>query len=135
MADIEKTQEVHREETNTSEKAPEDLKKHVTVDTIHQDEAMKVLATYDGPEEWDEAEEKRVTRKIDKRLLPILMATYGLQCKFSGTTMNYCIPCRKTMFVNSLLTIDNHTADYDKAMISQAVRLEVPQTNLTLPLT
>lgn len=135
MADIEKTQEIHREETNTSEKAPEELKKHLTVDTIHQDEAMKVLANYDGPEEWDEAEEKRVTRKIDKRLLPILMATYGLQCKYSGNNHELLYTMSEDNFINRLLTTDDYTADYDKAMISQAVCLEVTPTCLTLPLT
>lgn len=84
MADLEKTQEVHHEESKASGEPMNELKKHVTVDTVHHDEAMKVLANYDGPEAWDEAEEKRVTRKIDKRLLPILMATYGLQCRLSS---------------------------------------------------
>lgn len=62
------------------------------VDTIHQDEAMKVLATYEGDLHWTPQEEKILVRKIDKRLMPILILTYGLQY-------------------------------YDKAMLSQAVRL------------
>lgn len=49
------------------------------VDTVHQDEAMKVLATYDGDLHWDPQEEKVLVRKIDKRLMPILILTYGLQ--------------------------------------------------------
>ncbi|KAJ4318833.1 hypothetical protein N0V84_006646 [Fusarium piperis] len=49
------------------------------VDTVHNDEAMKVLANYDGDSEWSEQEEKKLRRKIDWRLMPVLCATYGLQ--------------------------------------------------------
>ena len=48
-------------------------------DTVHKDEAMKVLATYDGDLYWTPQEEKVLVRKIDKRLIPILVLTYGLQ--------------------------------------------------------
>lgn len=78
MADTEKPQEVREENLVTSGADGADMKKTLTIDTVHQDEAMKVLATYSGEETWDEKEEKLVTRKIDKRLLPILCATYGL---------------------------------------------------------
>lgn len=57
----------------------EDLKKSITVDTLHNDEALKVLANYQGDETWTAAEEKKLTRKIDRRLLSILCITYGLQ--------------------------------------------------------
>ncbi|KAK3054088.1 hypothetical protein LTR09_004866 [Extremus antarcticus] len=56
-----------------------DAKKHAEIDTVHQDEAMKVLATYDGDPHWTEEEEKKLVWSIDKRLMPILIATYGLQ--------------------------------------------------------
>lgn len=49
------------------------------IDTKHQDEAMKVLANYNGDLHWAPEEEKVIVRKIDKRLLPILILTYGLQ--------------------------------------------------------
>lgn len=48
-------------------------------DTVHKDEAMKVLATYEGDLHWEPQEEKVLVRKIDKRLMPILILTYGLQ--------------------------------------------------------
>lgn len=64
---------------DTSAKALEELKHIRTVDTVHQDEALKVLARYAGDESWTPAEEKAVTRKIDKKLIWILMVTYGLQ--------------------------------------------------------
>ena len=57
----------------------EDLKKSITVDTIHNDEAIKVLANYQGDETWTAEEEKKLTKKIDRRLLSILCITYGLQ--------------------------------------------------------
>jgi len=66
----------HSEEPATT---LEDLKKTATVDTIHNDEALKVLAAYAGDEEWTEQEEKKLRRKIDRRLLTILCITYGLQ--------------------------------------------------------
>jgi hypothetical protein len=40
---------------------------------------MKVLAGYAGEETWTEEEEKKVRRKIDLRLMPVLCLTYGLQ--------------------------------------------------------
>lgn len=57
------------------------------IDTVHQDEAMKVIATYDGDLHWTEQEEKALVRKIDFRLMPILIATYGLQC--NDSTIDY----------------------------------------------
>jgi hypothetical protein len=57
----------------------EELKKSITVDTLHNDEALKVLANYQGEETWTAEEEKKLTKKIDRRLLSILCITYGLQ--------------------------------------------------------
>lgn len=74
MSDIEKHQEVEQHQT-----APEDGQVLKAVDTVHQDEAMRVLAAYQGPEEWTEKEEKSLRRKIDLRLMPVLCITYGLQ--------------------------------------------------------
>jgi hypothetical protein len=77
MSEEEKAQEIQTE----GEKQPEtieQLRKTITVDTIHNDEALKVLANYAGDEEWTEEEEKKLVRKIDRRLLSILCLTYGL---------------------------------------------------------
>ena len=57
----------------------EDLKKTITVDTVHGDEAVRVIANYTGDPEWTEEEEKKLVKKIDRRLLSILCITYGLQ--------------------------------------------------------
>lgn len=48
------------------------------IDTIHDDEAIKVLATYQGAETWEPLEEKKLRRQIDWKLLPVLCGTYGL---------------------------------------------------------
>jgi hypothetical protein len=49
-----------------------------SIDTLHDDEAVKVLATYQGEQTWSPQEEKKLCRKIDWKLLPVLMGTYGL---------------------------------------------------------
>jgi hypothetical protein len=49
------------------------------VDTVHQDEAIKVLAKYEGDQTWTEQEEKKIRRKIDRKLIPLLCITYALQ--------------------------------------------------------
>lgn len=49
------------------------------VDTIHNDEALKVVADYDGDAEWTEQEERRLRRKVDWKLMPILCFSYMLQ--------------------------------------------------------
>jgi hypothetical protein len=61
------------------EHAHNEVHKVQTIDTTHKDEAMKVLATYDGDQTWTPEEERSVRRKIDWRLMPVLCATYGLQ--------------------------------------------------------
>lgn len=43
------------------------------------DEAAKVLNKYDGPLTWSDEEERKLRKKIDWRLMPILCITYGLQ--------------------------------------------------------
>jgi hypothetical protein len=49
------------------------------VETVHNDEAVKVIASYDGDLAWSEQEEKALVKTIDRRLMPILILTYGLQ--------------------------------------------------------
>ena len=76
-----KEQVVEQEHVSTPPEtiAMTDLKEKEIIDTIHTDEAMKVLASYTGDHEWTELEEKKLRRKIDWKLLPILCITYGLQ--------------------------------------------------------
>lgn len=47
------------------------------IDTVHGDEAVKVLVAYEGDHNWTPQEEKRLRRKIDFRLLPVLCITYA----------------------------------------------------------
>ncbi|KAJ0331533.1 hypothetical protein COL5a_002195 [Colletotrichum fioriniae] len=56
-----------------------EMKPSAAVDTVHNDEALKVLEGYTGDYEWTEKEEKKLRRKIDWRLMPVLCMTYGLQ--------------------------------------------------------
>lgn len=51
-----------------------DLKK---LDTAHGDEAIKVLAVYEGDQTWTPEEENKLRRKIDLKLLPVLCVTYA----------------------------------------------------------
>lgn len=51
----------------------------MTVDTVHRDEALRVLQAYQGDESWSDEEEKKLRRKIDWKLMPVLCVTYGLQ--------------------------------------------------------
>jgi MFS family permease len=74
MADIEKETAEHP----TNEQV-EDLQKSLTVDTVHNDEGVKVLQAYHGDLTWTEQEEKKLLKKIDRRLLSIVVTTYGLQ--------------------------------------------------------
>lgn len=60
---------------HTNEMEYDDMK----IDTVHLDEAVKTMADYHGNQEWDAKEERRLIRRIDFRLLPILAASYGLQ--------------------------------------------------------
>lgn len=73
MTDLEKAPPVMEMESTN------DLKQVKTIDTLHNDEAVKVLNTYDGETDWTDEEEKKLRRKIDLRLMPVLCLTYGLQ--------------------------------------------------------
>jgi hypothetical protein len=77
-ADIEK--KVPTEQTeDTSHASDEEIQQIKTIDTLHNDEAVKVLAAYRGEESWEDAEEKRLRRKLDWKLMPVLCLTYMLQ--------------------------------------------------------
>ncbi|OLN85849.1 putative transporter C460.05-like protein 5 [Colletotrichum chlorophyti] len=55
------------------------IKPTAAVDTFHNDEALKVLESYNGDIEWTNEEENILKRRIDWRLMPVLCTTYGLQ--------------------------------------------------------
>lgn len=79
MKDENSSDAVHQEVSQAPSTTLDDLAKSKTIDTIHNDEAMKVLANYAGDTSWSEQEEKKLRHKIDRRLLSILCITYGLQ--------------------------------------------------------
>ena len=66
---------IRKEELETVD----DFGKTDTMDTVHNDQGMKVLAEYQGDQHWDPAEEKKLRHKIDRKLISILCFTYGLQ--------------------------------------------------------
>jgi hypothetical protein len=76
MSEREKKDTQHNETASTPPDEPTGTK---TVDTLHQDEALKVLARYAGEEAWTAGEEKKLVRKIDRKLITLLCITYGLQ--------------------------------------------------------
>lgn len=80
----------------------EQLRKTITIDTIHNDEAMKVLANYVGDEQWTEEEEKKLVRKIDSRLLSILCLTYGLQVDALPTLLLFRQPSDHTQTIRKI---------------------------------
>jgi hypothetical protein len=98
MSNPNKPMEIRSEELKKLTTNAEDGNKHITIDTVHQDEAINVLVAYEGEQAWAEKEENQVRRIIDFRLMPVLCITYWLQY-------------------------------YDKAMLSQAVRLCLPQSS------
>ena len=65
--------------SDTTPRTLEELKHTTTIDTVHQDEAVRVLAQYAGDEAWTPEEEKKLVRRIDRKLLSLLIVTYGLQ--------------------------------------------------------
>ncbi|KAH6999424.1 MFS transporter [Ilyonectria destructans] len=55
-----------------------EMKPAIFPDSVH-DEAVRVITQYSGDQEWGEIEEKRLVRKIDRKLMPLMFLTYGLQ--------------------------------------------------------
>jgi hypothetical protein len=80
MSNYDKPQDDHvSEKAKSSTSNLPEIEKAATLDTIHNDEAIKVLANYKGDETWTEEEEMNVLRRIDWKLMPVLCVTYGLQ--------------------------------------------------------
>lgn len=76
MADLEKDTVVRDE---TTPQTLEGLSKTKTIDTVHNDEALRVLAQYAGNTSWTPEEEKKLVRRLDRKLISLLVITYGLQ--------------------------------------------------------
>ena len=55
------------------------VKRIQTADTLHNDEAVRVLQAYHGDSTWTDVEENKLRRKLDWKLMPVLCMTYGLQ--------------------------------------------------------
>lgn len=83
-----------------------ELQGQKTIDTIHTDEALRVLANYAGDRTWTEIEEKRVIKKVDRQLLPLLILTYGM-LRATGAAL---WPCSRCAVDHGLLTITTRPA-------------------------
>lgn len=106
--DMEAHQVTHLEVCNDNASP---VKEKGNVDTVHNDEALKVLTAYDGDPTWVPEQEKKVRMKIDRRLLPILAVTFGLQyydktmisqavgvsISFPNAKINICPRCRPSL--------------------------------------
>lgn len=55
------------------------FRKTLGLSTGDNDEAAEVIDNYSGEQTWTEQEEKRLRRRIDWKLMPLLCITYGLQ--------------------------------------------------------
>jgi hypothetical protein len=95
--------DIHHQETAAAG-SNDDLQKSTTVDTVHNDEAVKVLAHYSGDQTWTELEEKKLRRKIDRRLLSILCITYGLQYYDKAMLSQAVSTCNKSFMMFVLIT-------------------------------
>jgi MFS family permease len=85
----------------------EDSTKTVTIDTLHGDEAAKVINNYSGDPTWTEKEEKRLVRKVDMRLITILTITGALQFYDKGllsSALCGCFAFRTAKYLCSHLT-------------------------------
>ncbi|KAK3650401.1 hypothetical protein LTR56_006380 [Elasticomyces elasticus] len=65
--------ELNENMSDNAHRAPKAL------DTKRRDEALRVLDTYGGDTEWTDAEEGKLRRKLDWKLMPVLCMTYGMQ--------------------------------------------------------
>lgn len=83
----------------------EELKDVKTIDTVHQDEALRVLAQYAGDEAWTPEEEKKLVRRIDRKLLSLLIITYGLQYYDKAMLSQAVRDCSRVSLKLSLTTI------------------------------
>lgn len=62
----------------------------------HDDEAANVLSTYDGPSSWTGEEERKLLRKIDWRLMPVLCITCTRSTHTRIIPDTYLLPHRWT---------------------------------------
>ncbi|KAK5726036.1 hypothetical protein LTR15_004227 [Elasticomyces elasticus] len=82
----------------------EDLQKTTTLDTLHGDEAIRVIAGYSGDQEWSALEEKKLVRKIDRKLLSILCITYGLQY-YDKAMLSQAVSHPNDIFINDVRAV------------------------------
>lgn len=93
-------------ERTTSYTVPNSLKHIPTADTLHNDEATKVLgriATADAVD-WDELEERKLVKKLDKRVMPLLFLTFGLQY-YDKALLSSAVSAHPHFFAHTLMYV------------------------------
>lgn len=120
MAAVNKTEEVVEHE-HVPDSPPNEEKVTVEVDTVHGDEAMRVIAAYDGPLEWEPMEEKKLRRKLDNACCP-----FSVLPSLSNTMTKVCI-IHPNLHLDSFYFIDATTG-----MLSIAVSrpFAIPKSTL-----
>jgi hypothetical protein len=108
-------------EHGTTDNGVNDVKRTQTVDTVHNDEAMRVIANYSGDESWDEAEENKLRRKLDWKLMPVLCMTYGLQY-YDKAMLSQAVSTKLFYPFQNFITPRNRTDTY-KGHFRTAYRL------------
>jgi hypothetical protein len=100
MTEEKRSIEAHDASPGTSD----DLKHTKTIDTIHQDEAVRVIAHYAGDEVWTAQEEKKLVRRLDRKLLSLLIITYGLQY-YDKAMLSQAVSITSKPFCFAVLTL------------------------------
>lgn len=78
MTDITKEHPAEYDES-LPETGSQTLTKDDLLTSAANDEAARVISDYNGPLTWSREEEKRILRKVDWKLMPILCINYLLQ--------------------------------------------------------
>lgn len=86
------------------------------IDTIRGDEAVRVLASYEGDHTWTPQEEKKLCRKIDFRLLPVLCITYAFLYA-DKVLLGQAVRVTPWLFISALTDICRRCLESRKAWI------------------
>jgi hypothetical protein len=105
----------HVEEARTSgfEEKPK-----ANVDNIRNDAAVNILEQYAGNPEWSDVEEKYLVRKIDRKLMPLMFLTYGLQY-YDKSMLSQAVGLQTARSACDCLTGGRRSSDCVKACISK----------------
>ena len=78
MADNIKSVPFTEQQLETSSTMMDEVKNLDLIEIVHNDEAVKVLASYSGDQNQEPLEEKTLVREVDRKLLPIMCITLAI---------------------------------------------------------